>query len=119
MNRGMGPNRQLLDGEMPDPAPRDRITAIGSPHRRRILRILHEAGEARSPNEVAETLGLAVSQASYHLKVLKRCQAVALTDTQPSRGAIEHFYASTIAGDHLVAALLDATRAEDEAPVPD
>ncbi len=113
------PNRSLSDGKAPSPEPKDCITALGSVHRRRILRILHDAGEARSPNELSEALGGHVSHASYHVKVLTKCRVAVLTDTQPRRGAIEHFYASTVGSNPLIRSLLEATQAEDEAAVSD
>jgi DNA-binding transcriptional ArsR family regulator len=110
-----GPNRRLRGGKPPHPSVTESVKAIGSPHRRRLLRILHVAGEARSPNEMSEALGVPVSHISYHVKVLKSCRVIALTDTQPRRGAVEHFYASTIADNPLMGSLLEATQAEDEA----
>jgi DNA-binding transcriptional ArsR family regulator len=92
----------------------DCIKAISAPQRRRILRALHDAGEARSPNELSKAFGISVGHVSYHVKVLKECGALALTDTQPRRGAVEHYYASTLMKNELVVKLLEATRADDE-----
>jgi DNA-binding transcriptional ArsR family regulator len=83
-------------------------------HRRRVLRVLHDAGEARSPNEISETLGATVGHISYHVKILRECRAVVLTDVQPRRGAVEHFYISTIKDNEPIGTLLEATQAEDE-----
>lgn len=114
VNEGTEPNRRLARAGIPRPRPADWIKAIGAPQRRRILRILHGVGEARSPNELAKAFEMSVSHLSYHVKVLKTCGAVALTDTQQRRGAVEHFYASTVMDNELVVKLLEATRADDE-----
>jgi DNA-binding transcriptional ArsR family regulator len=108
------PNRTLAQVGAPRAQAVDCIKALSAPQRRRILRILQEAGEARSPNEIAEAFGVAVGNVSYHVKVLKECSALALTDTQQKRGAVEHFYASTVMDNELVVKLLEATRADDE-----
>jgi DNA-binding transcriptional ArsR family regulator len=106
------PNRTLARTGTPVKAT-DRIRAIGAPQRRRILRALHEAGEARSPNELSKAVGSSLGHVSYHVRVLTACGVVALTDTRPRRGAVEHFYASTVIDDELVIKLLGDTRAED------
>jgi DNA-binding transcriptional ArsR family regulator len=90
------------------------IKALDSPQRRHILRMLHEAGEARSPKELAAMYGVPVSHISYHFTVLKKHGAVTLTDTRQRRGATEHFYASNVGGNRMVNDLLEATRASDE-----
>jgi DNA-binding transcriptional ArsR family regulator len=108
------PNRKLAPTGIPRPGAADCIKAINAPERRRILRILHNVGEARSPNELAKDFEVSVGHVSYHVKVLRDCRAIALTDTQPRRGAVEHFYASTVMDNELVVKLLEATRADDE-----
>lgn len=109
------PNRTLARTGIARPSPADCLTAISKPQRRRILRALHQADGALSPNELAKTFGLPVSHVSYHVTTLKECRALALTDTLPKRGAMEHFYASTLADNEAVVMFLEATRAEDEA----
>jgi DNA-binding transcriptional ArsR family regulator len=113
-DRAKEPNRLLPRAGIPRPKPADCIKAIGTPQRRRILRALHEAGEARSPNELAGGFKVSVGHVSYHVKVLKECRAVVLTDTQQKRGAVEHFYASAIEDDATLIMLLADTKAEDE-----
>jgi DNA-binding transcriptional ArsR family regulator len=108
------PNRALAQTGVPSAGATDCIKAIGAPQRRRILRILQEAGEARSPNEIAKSFGVPVGFISYHVKVLKECGVLALTDTQQKRGAVEHFYASTVMDSELVVKILEATKADDE-----
>jgi DNA-binding transcriptional ArsR family regulator len=108
------PNRTLAQTGVPSIGATDCIKAIGAPQRRRILRVLQDAGEARSPNEIAEVFGVPVGYVSYHVKVLKECGVLALTDAQQKRGAVEHFYASTVMGNGLVVKILEATRADDD-----
>lgn len=108
------PHRTLAGVRVPHVKAGDCIKAISAPRRRRILRTLHDVGEARSPNELAEAFENSVGHVSYHVKVLKECGALALTDTQQKRGAVEHFYASTVMDNELVVKLLEATRADDE-----
>jgi DNA-binding transcriptional ArsR family regulator len=108
------PNRALAQTGVPNAGATDCIKAVGAPLRRRILRVLHEAGEARSPAEIAKAFRLPVSAVSYHVRVLKACGAVALTDTRQKRGSIEHFYASTVTDNELVVKILEATWADDD-----
>jgi DNA-binding transcriptional ArsR family regulator len=108
------PNRTLAQTGLPGVKATDCIRAISAPQRRRILRALHAAGEARSPNELSKAGGTSLGDVTYHVKVLTECGVVALTDTQPRRGAVEHFYASTVTDNKLVVGLLEATRKDDE-----
>jgi hypothetical protein len=57
--------------------------------------------------------GTSLGHVTYHVKVLTECGVVALTDTRPRRGAVEHFYASTVIHDELIVKILEDTRAED------
>jgi DNA-binding transcriptional ArsR family regulator len=115
MSDANGPNRRLAEVGVRQPEVADWIKAISVPQRRRILRTLHHAGEARSPNELANAFKTSVGNVSYHVKVLKKCNVVALTDTQQKRGAVEHFYASTRTDNKLARKLLRATKSGDEA----
>jgi DNA-binding transcriptional ArsR family regulator len=108
------PNRTLARVGIPRTNAANCIRAINAPQRRQILRALHKAGEARSPNELSRAGGTSLGHVYYHVKVLTECGAIALTDTQPRRGAVEHFYASTVNDDKLVGKLLEDTRVEDE-----
>lgn len=108
------PKRQLDAKAIYEGRTQDLITAVGHRDRRRILRILHEAREGRSPNEIAQTLYEPVGRTSYHIKVLKKSGAVALTGTRPARGALEHFYISTVADSKFVMSALTMTAGEDE-----
>jgi DNA-binding transcriptional ArsR family regulator len=66
------------------------VKALGHPLRQRILQELRD--EAKSPSELARTLGEPLGNVSYHVKILAECEAVELVRTQPVRGAVEHFY---------------------------
>jgi DNA-binding transcriptional ArsR family regulator len=114
MKRKEEPNRVLARVGAPRAKATDCIKAVSASERRRILRALHDAGEARSPNEIATAFEISVGNVSYHIKVLKECGAIALTDTQPRRGAVEHFYASTLADHELVSKVLKATEEDDQ-----
>ena len=69
------------------------IKALGHPLRAQALTILTE--RTASPNELAKELDEGLSQISYHVKVLADLNLIELQDTQPRRGAIEHYYRAT------------------------
>lgn len=108
------PNRILPQAAESSPRPAGYIKAVGAPHRRRILRTLHVAGEARSPKELARAFSVPLGNTSYHVGILRKCRAIALTDTRLRRGAVEHFYASTVGDNELILQLLELTKADDE-----
>ncbi len=91
------------------------IWAISHPQRRRILRRIVDSGESCSPTWLADVLELSLGTAAYHVTILHRFGALKLTDEQTARGAVEHFYASTIEDDPPIEALLEETREVDEA----
>jgi DNA-binding transcriptional ArsR family regulator len=66
------------------------IKALGHPLRAQALTILTE--RTASPNELAKELDEGLSQVSYHVKVLSDLGLIELQDTQPRRGAVEHYY---------------------------
>lgn len=66
------------------------LKALGHPLRQRILQVLNEG--VASPNEVAKQLDEPLSNVSYHVKILEKCEAIELVRTAPVRGALEHFY---------------------------
>jgi DNA-binding transcriptional ArsR family regulator len=90
------------------------IVAIAHPLRRRILRLIADWGEPVSPAQVARELGLPVGMVAYHANVLRRLGAVEPAGEQQVRGAVEHFYDSTIEDDPPIETLLDETRDVDE-----
>jgi Helix-turn-helix domain len=92
----------------------DLISAIAHPLRRCILRVLHDWREPGGPAQIARELGLPVGTVVYHVRVLWRYGAVGTAGEQQVRGAIEHFYDSTIEDDPPIETLLEETREVDE-----
>ncbi len=107
------PRRQLSGQPGQTATPPELLKALNHPLRRRILRALHDAAEARSPGELSRAFLLPVSHVSYHVRVLMEKNAVALTDVRPVRGSTEHFYASVVAVNEMAVQLLDSTEEED------
>ena len=67
--------------------------ALSHPLRFQALAILSE--RVASPNELAKELDEGLSQISYHVKVLRDCDCIELVNTEPRRGAVEHYYRAT------------------------
>jgi DNA-binding transcriptional ArsR family regulator len=67
--------------------------ALSHPLRFQALAILSE--RVASPNELAKELNEGLSQISYHVKVLRDCDCIELVNTEPRRGAVEHYYRAT------------------------
>jgi DNA-binding transcriptional ArsR family regulator len=85
------------------------VKALAHPVRRRVLRALHDAGEARSPRELSDGLGVHLSTVSYHVRILRDVHALALTDSIPVRS----FYVSVLDGDGWPLSVLDSSRRQD------
>jgi DNA-binding transcriptional ArsR family regulator len=66
------------------------VKVLSHPLRTRILRVLCE--RVASPNQIAQELGASLGNVSYHTRILLDYGCIELVDTQPRRGAIEHFY---------------------------
>jgi DNA-binding transcriptional ArsR family regulator len=66
------------------------VKALAHPLRIHILRILED--RTASPRELAEELGAKLPNVSYHVRFLERLGVLELVDTQPRRGALEHYY---------------------------
>lgn len=99
----------------PDGAQREAIIrAIGHPLRRRVLRVLIDEGEPRSPAQIREILDLSLNAVAYQMRVLRRLGAVTAVGSRQVRGAIERFYLPAIEGDYPIEALLEETREWDE-----
>ncbi len=73
----------------------DLLVALRHPVRREILREM-ASEEAISPREIASSLDQPLSNVSYHVRVLADCSAIALVDTKPVRGSMQHFYRTAI-----------------------
>jgi DNA-binding transcriptional ArsR family regulator len=71
------------------------LVALRHPLRRDILRAM-AAEEAISPREIASALDQPLSNVSYHVRVLADCSAIALVNTKPVRGSMQHFYRAAI-----------------------
>jgi DNA-binding transcriptional ArsR family regulator len=89
------------------------IHALNHPARRQILRELAEEGTERSPSEMARSAAFSLPGLSFHARVLCEMQVTRCTRTQPVRGSLEHFYASNVSGNELVAAILLETEGDD------
>lgn len=89
------------------------IYALNHPVRRQILRLLGEPGEEASPSDMHKSISVGLSALSFHAQVLNELGVVHGTRTQQVRGAIEHFYASNVAGSELVETILLETEMDD------
>jgi DNA-binding transcriptional ArsR family regulator len=67
------------------------LTALKHPLRREIVRTMI-GREQISSREMSELLETPLSNVSYHVNVLRNCDAIELVDTEPVRGAVQHFY---------------------------
>jgi DNA-binding transcriptional ArsR family regulator len=92
----------------------DLIAALNHRLRRQILRILHAAGEPRSPSRIAAQLQEDLSGISYHVKVLVGLDVIGLVEKRQAGGTFEHVYTSKVADDRIATELLAATREADE-----
>ncbi len=92
----------------------DLINAIAHPLRRRILRVLGDRRERSSPARIGKEFDLHVGTVGYHVRVLDELGAVRLTDEGMVRGAVEHFYETTIEDDPPIETLLEETREVDD-----
>jgi DNA-binding transcriptional ArsR family regulator len=97
------------------------IRALNHVLRRQILRLMHSSKEPLSPTQIEQTLKLgskpkeSLSTVSYHVGVLVDYRTVRLVDEQQRRGAMEHFYRSTVSESTWVRGLLKRTQKSDEA----
>jgi DNA-binding transcriptional ArsR family regulator len=68
--------------------------AVAHPLRCRCLTIL--ADRVASPAEIARECGLSVSSVGYHVTALAEAGLIEEVGQRPVRGAVEHFYRSTV-----------------------
>lgn len=92
------------------------IYALNHPARRQILRQLGEEAIEKSPSEMVEAGTFSLSGISFHARVLCELRVTRCTRTEQVRGALEHFYASNVSGNELVAAILGETEGDDGKP---
>ena len=71
------------------------LAALRHPLRRRILKEMAD-GNPTSPRELSVALRQPLSNVSYHVRVLAECEAVALVETKPVRGSVQHVYRSKV-----------------------
>jgi DNA-binding transcriptional ArsR family regulator len=68
--------------------------ALSHPLRAHVLSILNE--RVASPNQIANELDEPLGNVSYHVKTLAEMGCIELVNTEPRRGAIEHFYRAKV-----------------------
>src|SRR3954463_1838082 len=68
--------------------------ALAHPLRVQLLALLN-AGVA-SPNELAKKLDEPLTNVSYHVRMLHDLGCIELVDTEPRRGALEHYYRAIV-----------------------
>jgi DNA-binding transcriptional ArsR family regulator len=90
------------------------LVALRHPLRRQILRAM-AARLPISPRQISNELREPLSNVSYHVRVLADCGAIALVDTEPVRGSMQHFYLPTIDEPWALAVL---GLSEDGEPTP-
>jgi DNA-binding transcriptional ArsR family regulator len=64
--------------------------ALAHPLRVQLLAALNQG--VASPNELAKKLGEPLTNVSYHVRMLHDLGCIELVDTEPRRGALEHYY---------------------------
>lgn len=69
------------------------VKAMSHPLRYELLMKLGD--RVASPNELSKEVDGTLGTVSYHIRVLEQMGLVELVDTQPRRGATEHFYRAT------------------------
>ena len=92
------------------------FSALNHPLRRAILRIFAKRSkqEPISPKDVADQLGLILSNVSYHIRFLMEAGALTLVNTEQVRGSVRHLYeAGASLAERWVRDLLDLTEEQD------
>jgi DNA-binding transcriptional ArsR family regulator len=72
--------------------PQELLIALRHPMRREILRIVILGEDPISPRELANAMDSPLSNVSYHVRILAKCNALDLTSTKAVRGSMQHFY---------------------------
>jgi Helix-turn-helix domain len=91
------------------------ISALNHVLRRDILRLMHSTPDARSPVDISDELNQPLAGVSYHVQILHRLGAIKLVETTQVRGALKHFYASTVKQHRIARSLLESTKKSDKA----
>ena len=68
--------------------------ALAHPLRVQLLAGLNEG--VASPNELAKRLNEPLTNVSYHVRMLHDLGCIELVDTEPRRGALEHYYRAIV-----------------------
>lgn len=71
------------------------LFCLQHPLRKQLLRLFVKEKGDLSPKELTIPTNVDLSKVGYHVRVLAEQGAVELVDTQPRRGAVEHFYEAT------------------------
>lgn len=89
--------------------------ALNHPLRREILRALNQSEAPRSAGELvtASLPKTGVTLINYHAGVLENCEVVRVAESEPNGEGITRRYASNVANDPQIAAILDATEPLD------
>lgn len=77
-------------------------TAKAGAHPLRLTILTELQGKSLSPNRIAAKLDEPLGNVSYHVKTLLEFDMVQLDKTEPRRGAVEHYYSVTPAGERLL-----------------
>ena len=89
------------------------ISALDHPVRREILRLLGGHDAPISPVQMKEFINVGLSVLSYHARALFEQRVTRLSTTRQVRGSTQHFYASEVAENRMVAAILGHTEKYD------
>lgn len=109
--RKYGPeSKKHISGRAMTPA---LLEALNHPVRRQLLRLLQERRIAQSPLEMSQGIAFRLTNIAYHARVLSDLAVVRLVRTRQVRGSTQHFYASKVAKNELVAAILASTEKAD------
>jgi DNA-binding transcriptional ArsR family regulator len=68
--------------------------ALAHPLRVQLLSLLNEG--VASPNELAKKLDEPLTNVSYHVRMLHDLGCIELVETEPRRGALEHYYRAIV-----------------------
>jgi DNA-binding transcriptional ArsR family regulator len=89
------------------------ISALDHPVRREILRLLSGQDTPVSPVEMKDSIDVGLSALSYHARTLAEQRVTRLSTTRQVRGSTQHFYASEVAENRMVTAILAHTEKYD------
>lgn len=89
------------------------IQALNHPLRRKLLRALHGADDARSPVQLSKMTGEDISSIDYHIKILVSLGAAVKTGDRQVRGARENFFLSKVSDHKQMVTILADTERDD------